>query len=377
MNYLPDRSRRAFAKPPMTSRRWREFGKGRDEPQRHATILRHSEAICCIRATDRPESRRGSPDPGFARDARPLSGPGPVERRAPAVLAVTRMRCWRFPSPRPVPPPVRRPRPASPAPLKRPAGSARGRWCGSSPTACLRASGAVPTAEPSRARGRSIGSCASESARGCAPETGCWRWVRRASAPTTSSGARRLHRRGAWRWTCGGGAITGASAPPGRFAAASAARLPFADASFDFILCNNTLPYVCEDRRALAEIARCLGRDGLAMIDTHRGPGATRTAGAHRRAHPELGEDWFDANGDAWVVRGGLPRPRAGGGARARGNGAVSRRSGRLLHRERVEAAGARPVRIAPPGGPPPVLRRRLSRAPHRGTGCESMARRW
>ena len=87
----------------------------------------------------------------------------------------------------------------------------------------------------------------------------------------------------------------------GRFAAASAARLPFADASFDFILCNNTLPYVCEDRRALAEIARCLGRDGLAMIDTHRGPGATRTAGAHRRAHPELGEDWFDANGDAWV----------------------------------------------------------------------------
>ena len=87
----------------------------------------------------------------------------------------------------------------------------------------------------------------------------------------------------------------------GRFAAASAARLPFADASFDFVLCNNTLPYVREDRRALAEIARCLGCDGLAMIDTHRGPGATRTAGAHRRAHPELGEDWFDANGDAWV----------------------------------------------------------------------------
>ena len=65
----------------------------------------------------------------------------------------------------------------------------------------------------------------------------------------------------------------------GRFATASAAMLPLADATFDFILCNNTLPYVREDRRALAEIARCLKRKGLAMIDTHRGPGATRTGG--------------------------------------------------------------------------------------------------
>ena len=87
----------------------------------------------------------------------------------------------------------------------------------------------------------------------------------------------------------------------GRFVAASAAMLAFAGASFDFILCNNTLPYVREDRRALAEVARCLKREGLAMIDTHRGPGATRTADAYRREHPELGDDWFDANGDAWV----------------------------------------------------------------------------
>ena len=87
----------------------------------------------------------------------------------------------------------------------------------------------------------------------------------------------------------------------GRFVAASAARLAFADATFDFVLCNNTLPYVREDRRALAEVARCLKREGLAMIDTHHGPGATRTAEAYRREHPGLGEDWFDANGDAWV----------------------------------------------------------------------------
>ena len=83
--------------------------------------------------------------------------------------------------------------------------------------------------------------------------------------------------------------------------AATASMLAFADASFDFILCNNTLPYVREDRRALAEIARCLKPDGLAMIDTHRGPGATRTAEAYRREYPGLGEDWFAANGHAWV----------------------------------------------------------------------------
>ena len=87
----------------------------------------------------------------------------------------------------------------------------------------------------------------------------------------------------------------------GRFVAASATMLPFADGCFAFILCNNTLPYVREDHRALAEIARCLQREGIAMIDTHRGPGTTRTADAYRRDHLGLGEDWFAANGDAWV----------------------------------------------------------------------------
>ena len=82
---------------------------------------------------------------------------------------------------------------------------------------------------------------------------------------------------------------------------AHAAMLGFADACFDFILCNNTLPYIREDRRALGEIVRCLKPAGLAMIDTHRGAGATRSVEAVRREHPEIGEDWFAANGDAWV----------------------------------------------------------------------------
>lgn len=87
----------------------------------------------------------------------------------------------------------------------------------------------------------------------------------------------------------------------GRFVEAHAAMLGFGDETFDFILCNNTLPYVREDRRALAEIARCLKREGIAMIDTHRGTGATRSADAFRAEHPELDDDWFAANGDAWV----------------------------------------------------------------------------
>ena len=87
----------------------------------------------------------------------------------------------------------------------------------------------------------------------------------------------------------------------GRFVAASAAMLGFAHSSFDFVICNNTLPYIADDLGALREIARCLKPTGLAMIDTHRGTGTTRSATEFRRNHPELGEDWFDANGDAWV----------------------------------------------------------------------------
>ena len=100
----------------------------------------------------------------------------------------------------------------------------------------------------------------------------------------------------------------------GRFVAADAAKLGFADASFDFILCNNTLPYVREDRRALAEVARCLKHEGLAMIETHRGAGTTRTTDEFRREHPGIGESWFAANGDAWVYGKDFPDRVRGAG---------------------------------------------------------------
>ena len=162
----------------------------------------------------------------------------------------------------------------------------------------------------------------------------------------------------------------------GRFVAASAAKLAFADASFDFILCNNTLPYIREDRLALAEVARCLERDGLAMIDTHRGPGATRTAHAHRREHPGLGEEWFAANGDAWVYgEDFLDRVREAGldpvemelfpdapagfftanGLKPRVRALFASRHRSGLRRFFGPGAGGRP-RVPPGSGPPPGL---------------------
>ncbi|MDX1514497.1 MAG: methyltransferase domain-containing protein [Gammaproteobacteria bacterium] len=88
---------------------------------------------------------------------------------------------------------------------------------------------------------------------------------------------------------------------PHRFLRMDVCRLGFSSRSFDLLLCNNILPYVREDRKALSEIARCLKLDGLAIINTHTGPGATLSAAEHRRLHPELDDDFYAANGDQWV----------------------------------------------------------------------------
>lgn len=90
-------------------------------------------------------------------------------------------------------------------------------------------------------------------------------------------------------------------APPHRFIPMDVSRLDFPDDTFDVILCNHTLPYVRDDRRALREILRCLRPDGLAMLDVPRNVERTQTAQSYRHAHPELGDDWFAENGDQWV----------------------------------------------------------------------------
>jgi SAM-dependent methyltransferase len=89
--------------------------------------------------------------------------------------------------------------------------------------------------------------------------------------------------------------------PPHRFIRMDVTDTDFADASFDVILCNHTLPYVRNDREALAEIFRCLKADGLAMLDSSHDGEQTRPVSEYRREHPELGDDYFAENGDQWV----------------------------------------------------------------------------
>jgi len=89
--------------------------------------------------------------------------------------------------------------------------------------------------------------------------------------------------------------------PPHRFMLMDVTRLNFPDASFDVILCNHTLAYVRDDRRALSEIFRCLKNDGLAMLDSNHDEEKTLSVYDYRRKHPELGDDYFAENGDQWV----------------------------------------------------------------------------
>lgn len=89
--------------------------------------------------------------------------------------------------------------------------------------------------------------------------------------------------------------------PPHRFIRMDVTRMDFADESFDVILCNHTLPYVRNDRQALAEIFRCLKTDGLAMLDSSHTIDTTCPVSDYRRAHPELGDEYFAENGDQWV----------------------------------------------------------------------------
>ena len=89
--------------------------------------------------------------------------------------------------------------------------------------------------------------------------------------------------------------------PPHRFIPMDVMNTDFADNSFDVILCNHTLPYVRDDGGALSEIFRCLKTDGLAMLDSSHDEDRTRSVDEYRRAHPELGDDYFAEHGDQWV----------------------------------------------------------------------------
>ena len=89
--------------------------------------------------------------------------------------------------------------------------------------------------------------------------------------------------------------------PPHRFIPMDVTRMDFADNSFDVILCNHTLPYIRDDRKALSEIFRCLKTDGLAMLDSDHDEDRTRSADEYLREHPEFGDDYFAAYREEWV----------------------------------------------------------------------------
>lgn len=88
---------------------------------------------------------------------------------------------------------------------------------------------------------------------------------------------------------------------PHQFVHASALAMPFPDACFDVIICNNTLPFIEQDQLALREIARCLRPDGVAMLQSHMGEEPTTTAARHAARHPELPEEWYAENAHFWV----------------------------------------------------------------------------
>jgi SAM-dependent methyltransferase len=55
---------------------------------------------------------------------------------------------------------------------------------------------------------------------------------------------------------------------PVHFATSGAEHLPFADASFDVVLCRVALPYT-DNRQALSEMARVLRPGGVLLLKTH------------------------------------------------------------------------------------------------------------
>lgn len=93
------------------------------------------------------------------------------------------------------------------------------------------------------------------------------------------------------------------AAPPAphRFLVMDVRALSFPDASFDLVLCGNTLSFVREDRAALAELRRVLKPGGLALLTVHREPGPTVSAEEWRRRRPELvTPEYLEENGTAW-----------------------------------------------------------------------------
>lgn len=88
---------------------------------------------------------------------------------------------------------------------------------------------------------------------------------------------------------------------PHRFLVMDARVLEFPDASFDLVLCSNTLSFVREDAAALAELKRVLKPGGLALLTVHREPGPTLPVEEWSRLNPDRATpEYLEENGTAW-----------------------------------------------------------------------------
>ena len=89
--------------------------------------------------------------------------------------------------------------------------------------------------------------------------------------------------------------------PPHRYLQGDISHCELPNGCCDLVLCNNTLPYIHNDREALAEIRRLLKPTGVAMLNTHTSPGPSMRVDEYRRLHPQMTDAWFAENGDQWV----------------------------------------------------------------------------
>lgn len=102
---------------------------------------------------------------------------------------------------------------------------------------------------------------------------------------------------------------------PGVDVRASLEQLPFADASFDAVLCNHVLEHVHDDGRALAELFRVLAPAGWAVLQapiahdhahTREDPGESSARERKRRFGQHDHVRWYGADYPERIARAGF-----------------------------------------------------------------------
>ena len=139
-----------------------------------------------------------------------------------------------------------------------------------------------------------------------------------------------------------------AHAPDARvaFARAAAESLPFADASFDVVVCRLALPYM-DNARALSEMARVLRRGGLLLLKTHHARyylGEAVEALAALKVLPAIHAARVLAAGVLYGLTGRQPRTRLTGGETFQTEGLLRRELRRIGLEIRGELPDSNPA---------------------------------